>query len=136
MKKFIMMSVLSLAILVTSGAQVFAYSNTTSEHEPTIINGSYVVVGEYATRGVISEYVYDSDGNKAGYWIHGKKKISDEKKIYSKFKAYSPYDYGRASVVNGEGDVYDGGWQLAGTYSVAYEKWTFWGTNKAFYDYK
>ena len=83
-----------------------------------------------------SEYVYDDDGVKAGYWIHGKKKINGSDKVYSKFKAYSPYKEGRASVVNGIGNDDDGGWKPAGNFSVAYVDWTSEGTNKAFYDYR
>ncbi len=127
MKKLIMATVLSLTILASGSVPAFADSDAAIKYEKENINGGYEVVQENSsTRGVVSEYVY-SGGTKAGYWIHGSKKISGVKNVYSKFKAYSPYSEGRASVVNGVGDDDDGGWQPAGTYSVANVKWTFSG---------
>ncbi|MDP7978826.1 lactococcin 972 family bacteriocin [Bacillus sp. WLY-B-L8] len=96
-----------------------------------------------------SEIVYENDQLKAsktfdessvkgvtsgakdgGYWIRGKK----GNQVYSSYKHYTKY--GRASVVNGEGDYEDGGWKPKNQYSTASLPWTSAGTNKAYYDYK
>ncbi len=126
MKKLIMATVLSLTILASGSVPAFADSDAAVKYEENI-NGDYEVVQEYsAIRGVDSEYIY-AGSTKVGYWIHGNKKINGVKNVYSKFKVYPPYSKGRASVVNGVGDDDDGGWQPAGTYSVANVKWTFSG---------
>ncbi|OZT11109.1 hypothetical protein CHN50_18380 [Priestia aryabhattai] len=132
MKKGIVgiLSVGVLSIPLTTGAFAAQDSNGNYEivQQEDSLTSSFVAdpkpSGSFSTLGVTSGKM---DG---GYWIRGKK----DDNVYSSYKHYKKQ--GRASVVNGEGDVGDGGWKSAGTYSTAKKKWTSKGTNKAYYDNK
>lgn len=69
----------------------------------------------------------DIDG---GFWIRGKR----DGEIVSEYKHYTKQ--GRASVTNGAGYHDDGGWQKPYKWSKASLDWSFWGTNRANYDYR
>ncbi|MCR6108956.1 hypothetical protein HXA35_01165 [Bacillus sp. A301a_S52] len=143
MKSMVTKGVLSLTVvglLVSPVGEVKAAWSPVVEPEGggvEIITDSYGLV-----ESEVPDYEGESDaftiqkvesGKKAGgYWIRGKKKINDENKVYSKYKHYKKE--GRASVVNGLGDTATGKWQPKDEYSVAHRKWTFRGTNKAYYN--
>ncbi|WP_366248308.1 hypothetical protein [Terribacillus aidingensis] len=101
-------------------------------------NGNSEVIK--ADQGVTESYVKDtqtgftinaeSGAISGGYWIRGKR----DGRVVSEFKHYTKE--GRASVTNGAGYHDDGGWKAQDVWSKADLDWSFWGTNKAYYDYK
>ncbi|MFB1097230.1 hypothetical protein [Terribacillus sp. JSM ZJ617] len=101
-------------------------------------NGNSEVIK--ADQGVTEGYVKDtqtgftinaeSGAISGGYWIRGKR----DGRVVSEFKHYTKE--GRASVTNGAGYHDDGGWKAQDVWSKADLDWSFWGTNKAYYDYK
>ncbi|KGX87306.1 hypothetical protein [Pontibacillus litoralis] len=92
--------------------------------------GMFICVSVNTTTAEAITSGYVDKGDKKGYWIRGKK----DGNVYSKYKNYKMED--RASVVNGAGDTDTSGWKSPDTYGVAKRDWTFWGTNKTYYNYK
>jgi hypothetical protein len=119
-----------LAAVVVAAVSAMSFGVSATVNDNTNGSGS-VDVPARATRAAESEYVYDSNGEQAGYWIHG----HVDSNVVSKFKAYGNRD-GRASVTNGNGKFVDGGWRPSGTLSEASTTWSSAGTNKANYDYR
>ncbi len=97
-----------------------------------VLSASNIEPDTYLTSGIVE--CSDNGAGCQGYWIRGQKHVSGKNQLVSEYKDY--VGQGRASVVNGNGDTDDGGWKATNTYSYASEDWTFWGTNKAYYDYK
>lgn len=137
MKKIVSLG-LAMLIGCSTCITAFAANDNVVTYKTENGGGGYVIVTEddiippegVALRAPSSEYVYDGN-TKAGYWVHGNRSGT----LVSEMKSYDPYE-GRASVTNGAGDYEDGGWQPADTWSKASLTWSFWGTNKANYDYR
>ncbi|AOR25026.1 lactococcin 972 family bacteriocin [Clostridium taeniosporum] len=110
--------------LLAVGAILAPTTSTVFASEANSGNGGYEVISDKTQTGV------KSSEKSGGYWIRGKK----NGEVISKYKHYTEQGY--ASVINGEGDTDDGGWQPAGEWSPASAEWTFWGTNKSFYNHK
>ena len=127
---------LAMAVSVTIPAfATTSYSNPGATVSQGKSGSGYVIVSDnsarvVALRAVGSDYIYNDDGDRVGYWLHGKR----DQKVVSEYKTY--IGEGRASVTNGEGVYKDGGWVGVGQWSKASAKWTSAGTNKANYDYR
>ncbi|SNZ02463.1 hypothetical protein SAMN05421503_0115 [Terribacillus aidingensis] len=93
-----------------------------------------------SSQGVTESYVKDTQSGfstnatsgeiSGGYWIRGKR----DGRVVSEYKHYQKE--GRASVTNGAGYHDDGGWKAKNVWSKADLDWSFWGTNKSYYDYR
>lgn len=99
-------------------------------------HGVAVITGSTNENDIIpyadNKYIYNSNNVRVGYWIYGKK----DGNVISEYKPY--VGEGRASVTNGKGAYDDGGWVKPNddpNWSRAKQPWTFWGQNRADYDY-
>ena len=118
--KKVITSALVVAMIATMSVSAFA----ATEVEKLYPGGSEIVTGTTKT-GMTSGPM---DG---GYWIRGKR----DGKVVSEYKHYT--GQGHASTVNGAGYYHSGGWQPTDVFSKSNVlDWTFWGTNKVYYNFR
>ncbi|GIN12613.1 hypothetical protein J26TS2_24800 [Shouchella clausii] len=112
------------------GLTFTAIASSEPEQEETITADYGIVEGVVADDPNAISTSAESGNKDGGYWIRGKR----DGQLVSEYKHYKKE--GRASVTNGKGYHKDGGWKKPEKWSKASLKWTFTGTNKAYYDYR
>lgn len=95
-----------------------------------LMSGSLLQVeaSEIVVETEVQPYSVTTGPVDGGYWIRGKR----DNAVISEYMHYTQSGY--ASVVNGLGYTSNGGWQAKNVYSRANQSWSFWGTNKSYYN--